>query len=266
MKAVISTTFDPKYLFYLPITTFCWNKLGVDVVCFMPYEHKVLDYKKIDCVNDTLRSANLEVSYSRFNAPEHKQATYAQCARLFGAAMEHDDGESLVTSDIDMLVFKKPLVSEGAFIVKGADLVPEGQYPICYISADVEYWRKTFGITWGKGYQQCLDELLGGIDSISMRSDYWVFDQEFAYKKIKPTHPILISRGRRADGYSENRLDRDDVNILSRLSPDIIDYHMNRPGYEDANFNVILTVLKFYYPNEDFTWLINYQQRFKELL
>ena len=36
MRAVISTTHDPKYSFFLPIVSYCWHKLGVKVICFTP--------------------------------------------------------------------------------------------------------------------------------------------------------------------------------------------------------------------------------------
>lgn len=35
MKAIISTTYSDQYLWYLPLTVWAWNKLGVDVVCFI---------------------------------------------------------------------------------------------------------------------------------------------------------------------------------------------------------------------------------------
>ena len=36
MVAIISSTYDPQYIWNIPLTTYCWNRLGVSVFCFMP--------------------------------------------------------------------------------------------------------------------------------------------------------------------------------------------------------------------------------------
>ena len=48
MKTIISTTYNDNYLFFLPITIWSWNKLGVDVICFMPKEMTQSDSDKIN--------------------------------------------------------------------------------------------------------------------------------------------------------------------------------------------------------------------------
>jgi hypothetical protein len=118
-----------------------------------------------------------------------------------------------------------------------------------------------------KTYQQCLDELLGHIEADHFRGNYWGKDQEEAYNKIYLTQELnTIPRARPGTQFASNRYDRDDAYILDRLSPDTIDFHMNRPGYEEKNFEIILTVLKYHYPNENFQWLINYTNEYKKLL
>ncbi len=78
MKAIISTTYDDLYLFYLPITTWAWNKLGVDVICFMPDNpgnlktaHKLM--RALDMLPDF---GNNEWHHG-FKSPTNKEATYA---------------------------------------------------------------------------------------------------------------------------------------------------------------------------------------------
>jgi len=61
-------------------------------------------------------------------------------------------------------------------------------------------------------------------------------------------------------------LDRDDAYILERLSPDIVDYHANRPGYEPHNFQTIMAILNYYFPHEDLSWIESYNEKFKQLL
>jgi hypothetical protein len=270
MKAVISTTHDDKYLFFLPIITYCWKKLGVDVICFLPYLNGEIQNKQIDCVNDALRAANLKVQYAGFDAPEHKQATYAQCSRLYAACLDLPEDEMLITSDVDMAVLNlsEPMrVVFGNFIsVVGYDLVPDKQVPMCYLAGSVRAWRTTFGL--GSSYQKELDKLLGGIECDSFRGNYWAKDQEEAYVNIRGVRGRSACWRRAKEGtqFATNRYDRDDAFLLDRLSPDTIDYHLPRPGYEENNFNQMLTVLKYHYPNDNFNWLVEYRNQYNKLL
>jgi len=264
MRAIISTTYDDKYLFFLPITTWLWNRLGVDVVCFMPFENTA-GYRFM-LVSDTLVNIKASGVIHNFDCPSHKEATYAQCSRLYAAALDLPEDEVLVTSDIDMLMFRLPEMLSNGFSIFGADLVPEKQYPMCYISATRQDWRLAFDTT-GKTPQQCLDELLGDIDSISMKSDYWAKDQEVCYNMIfKYGNYSLINRTNGQNQFSTNRIDRDDSYFMDRLSPDIIDYHAHRPGHTDENFEKILAVISYFYPYEDLNWIREYQKQYKELL
>ena len=275
MKAIISTTYDDKYLFFLPITTWLWGKLGVDVICFVPYQefgtgdnyHSSRKgwYKSV-LINSTLIDLGINLKWEVFYCPEHKQATYAQCSRLYAAALDIPEDEILVTSDIDMLMFRLPEMLSNGFSIFGADLVPEKQYPMCYISATRQDWRLAFDTT-GKTPQQCLDELLGDIDSISMKSDYWAKDQEVCYNMIfKYGNYSLINRTNGQNQFATNRLDRDDSYILDRLSIDVYDYHANRPGYKESNFDKILKIISWYYPQENLDWLVEYRNSYVNLL
>lgn len=267
MRAVISSTFDSKYLFFLPITTFLWNKLGVDVICFLPAMKFKGEQDKIYLINHAIMShcSGLNMQYT-FVCPEHKEATYAQCSRLYGACLDLPEDEILCVSDVDMVLFQVPPYV-GGFTVFGSDLVPEKQYPMCYISASVKDWRSAFELN-GKMYQHALDELLGHIEAEHFRGNYWGKDQEEAFNKISTSgiDVNLVPRARPQTQWATKRYDRDDAYILDRLSLDTIDYHLNRPGYEQNNFNIIMTVLKYHYPNEDFSWLEEYRRKYMELL
>lgn len=268
MKAIISTTHDDKYLWYLPLTVWAWNKLGVDVLCFLPSTKDRLNTVKYLTVLDCMKYKGMSYRGHYFDCPEHKEATYAQCSRLYGAALDLPEDEVLVTSDIDMLVFNDSVcqVSGDKITSYGFDLTPESQLPMCYATAKVSTWRKVMQIG-GRSYQQCLDDLLGDIDCDNMRGNYWAKDQEELASKVFATKDwFLVPRAKPGTQFAEKRYDRDDAYILDRLSPDTIDYHMNRPGYEDGNFSIILQVLQYYYPNENFQWLIDYNNEYKKLL
>jgi len=282
--AVISTTFDDKYLFYLPITAWVWNKLGINVVCYAPYLDGEVQNKKIDLINDYVRLQKIKLTYRGFLAPIHKQATFAQVVRLFDAAdigypMEH----TLVTSDIDMLcfgnVFKE--LEDGHIHLIGADLLDEGsnQIPMCYISMQVKQWRDVMGM-WKmdrineqglveghlKSYQECLDDTIGQIECTNFRGNQWSFDQNLAHSKINGREVRKHSRAKMPERFATHRIDRDDQFWEERLNWDVVDYHCHRPGFTDENFEKILKVIKYFYPHDDLAWMKEYQQKYKELL
>jgi hypothetical protein len=265
MKAVISSTHDNQYFFYLPIVTWLWNKLGVGVVCFMP-KPRVDDINFLNLVSRFAQFHEFN-QLSFFDAPEHKEATYAQCSRLYAATLNLPEDEVLVVSDIDMAVFNTDLFHTGGgfFNIVGYDLVPDNQYPMCYLVATVKAWRDTFELKNG-GLQESLDSLLGGIECDNFRGNYWAKDQEEAHNKIKLGKRAMIARARPGTQFATNRLDRDDAFILERLSPDIIDYHMNRPGYTDDNFEKIITIIKYFYSNDDLQWMIDYRNEYLKLI
>lgn len=268
MKAIISSTYHDNYFYFLPIVTYCWNKIGVDVVCFVPYpdEEESLQKKRL-LVSTTLKKNGLRGTWYNFDAPEHKQATYAQCSRLYAAALDLPEDEILISSDIDMAIFGEYLKQKNAdFDIFGFDLTPEKQYPICYISASVKAWREAMQIN-GRTYQQCLDDSVGLIECENFRGNQWSFDQDSAYRMISQyPNKYLHGRARQGTQFASKRYDRDDSFILDRLSPDTVDFHMNRPGYEERNFAIILTILKYHYPYENFDWLIDYTEAYKKLL
>ena len=276
MRAIISSTYDSTYSFFIPITTWLWNKLGVDVVCFMP-EHRHLIFKgfteeEIDerkkryyYLSEFLEEKKLNCHIYRFFAPEHKEATYAQCSRLFAHTVTIPEDGALIVSDVDMLVFKVPPIHHSEFTIWGADLVPEKQYPMCFITGTHERWETTFD-KYGNTLQECLDNLLGGIECDNMRGNYWGKDQETAYNEISQTNPILFNRAREGTQFASHRIDRDDAYFMDRLTPDIVDYHMHRPGFTEDNIEKIISVISYFYPTDDLNWIREYAAEYRKLL
>lgn len=286
MKAIVSSTFDSKYFFFLPIVTWAWNKLGVEVICFLPYspnvEIETLNKVPSRLMEGWLEKYNLKCELHYFNAPQYKQATYAQCSRLYGACLDLPEDEVLVIGDVDMLNFKIPIPNQigDRLSVLGFDLVPEGQVPMCYVSGTVKGWRNVMQLNYGsmsaelnslaetkiKTYQQSLDELLGDIECENMRGNYWSKDQqELASKLFDSQQYNLISRARKGTQFAENRIDRDDSYFMDRLSFDVIDYHAHRPGYTEDNFEKIMNVIRYFYPLDDLQWIYDYRNEYLKI-
>lgn len=262
-KAVISTTYSNTYLYFLPIVTFCWNKLGVDVICFMPEPKSDEENIKLNLCLESIDWANSKNEIEFFTAPEHKEATYAQCSRLYGACLDLPEDEILIIGDVDMANFKVP-PHEYEITIFGADLVPQGQYPMCYASGMVKHWRSAMKIN-GRTYQKCLDDLLGDIDCENMRGNYWSKDQQTLWENTCDiSHPI--SRARPNTQFADHRCDRDDVNWRAYVNDELIDAHLWRDGFTDQNHANIMELMKMKFPNEDFTWLDTYRNEYLKLL
>lgn len=265
MKAIISSTYDDKYLWFIPIATYCWDRLGVDVICFLPDVNNT-DHRKISLIGETLHKINAKWHFEYFSSLEHKEATYAQCSRLYAACLDLPEDEILCTSDIDMGLFKIPPYTNSGFTIFGADLVPNDQLPMCFVSAPVKLWREDF--CKGRTYQKCLDDLVGVIECEHFRGNQWSLDQSELYRVIDVSENIrnLIPRARPGTQFASNRVDRDDINWRSYVDDELVDAHLWREGYKDGNFENILELLTMKYPNDDFTWLINYNEQYKQLL
>lgn len=293
MTAIISSTYDSKYFFFIPIVSWCWRKLGCNIICFLPQVIPYMDEfgnedKENKHYKHVLGMVNMcskfGVRFEYFIAPNDKEATYAQCSRLMAASLDLPEDEVLITSDVDMAVFKIPDYDNEfntSFSIFGADLVPPQQYPICYLIAKVRDWRKAFQLQYGAmsekmdsiatieryTYQEKLDQLLGHIQAEHFRGNYWGKDQEEAYLRIVVESFICtIKRTNGQNQFATKRYDRDDAYILDRLNPDTVDFHMNRPGFEDANFGIIMKVLNYHFPNDDLQWIRDYQTEYKKLL
>lgn len=274
MTAVISTTYDDQYLFYLPITTWAWNKLGIDVICFVPhYESPSLSVEKYDLISETMWGDAFQMCF--FTAPKHKEATYAQCSRLYAAALPWiPDDEALIIGDIDMAVFNKQYFgqyNDGKIHVVGADLVPDFQYPMCYIAMPATKWRMIMDIKNNDTPQIKLDRLLGDLECEHFRGNYWAKDQETIYNHLQFNYLFedgegLIKHFRASPGtqFATRRADRDGWPEV--IPPDIIDAHLPRPGYTPENFARILNLFQAMYPNEDFTWMIDYRNEYVKLI
>lgn len=287
MKAIISSTYDDNYFFFLPIVTWSWNKLGVDVICITPYPQPVKQFntedgKRITLYDDIrlspvikyMHEQRLRLSIVPIESTYEKAATYAQCSRLYAAALpDMADNEILITGDADMAVFNKEYFKQAnnEFVhVFGADLVPPAQYPICYISMPAFRWRAIMNIAHNKSLQDCLDGLLGHLDCEHFRGNYWAKDQETIYQRISDAYPnnltIAHNRAKYPYQFAKNRVDRDDINWESYIGPDLIDAHLWRPGYTDENFAKILQLFQTMYPEENFDWMVEYRNEYVKLI
>lgn len=264
MRAIISCTNDSLYSYFLPLVAYCWNKLGVNVIAFTPSQSNAATFFAMQAMNFNRENKNLSFGYI---ADENKSATYSQLSRLMAWGISDIlDDEIIYTSDCDMLNFKLPPHDNGFdFTVWGSDLTPPTQYPVCYVGAKKSKWKQFFGVE-DKDYQGALDYHLGSIECNHMRGNYWCFEQELIFNTLQNANCKLIPRSNGQNQFALNRVDRTDLHYKDRLDHDIVDAHLWRPGYTEENFHKILELLQYFYPEDDFNWLIDYTNEYRKLI
>jgi len=270
MKAILSCTANDLYSFNLPFAVYSWHLVGVECIVYVPldnYDGARGQIFRLEFALGVAKKMAPDMLIRRFVAPEEKITTYAQCIRLYAAAVPAPDADVLITSDADMCVFNADYWHQfdynGAINIVGADLVPEGQVPMCYIASPVVGWRSFMDIGI-RTSQQCVDELLGDLQAEHFRGNYWAKDQETAYKAITSSPYPIVRHMRAQPGtqFATRRADRDGWHV----SPDILDAHLPRPGYTPDNFEKIQQLFATMYPDKDHSWMEEYCVEFTNLM
>ncbi len=263
MTAILSATENDLYAFPLPIVVWSWHKIGIKSVVFCPSGKKLkIELAKKYCFGKAF--------FYEFNAEEKRIPTFSQVSRLFGAAINSiPDSEILVTGDSDLCVFNGVLnviSNDDSIQVVGYDLTPIDQYPMCFIKMTAKDWREVLNIN--KTYQEHISELINPIEGINIRGEQWNYDQWYIKKKLDKSgkNVGLVNRSNGITQFAQNRVDRDDTNWKRYLNENLIDAHLWRLGYTDENFSNILELMTTMYPNDNFDWLVNYRQKYLELI
>lgn len=258
MIASISFTDNPKYDFFIPIIEWAWRKLGVK--CHFIVPKRVTGTRRFNLIDEH----RIEWDLTEFECPRDKEVTYAQVGRLF-IGDKYPADEIIVTSDADMILLKLPPLEPDCFNIFGSDLVPEGQFPMCFAFANARDWSRF--LNKGNSLQENLDQMFSRIECEAFSGNYWAADQEHLWNSIVDFANInFIPRARPGTQFASHRCDRDDVNWRSYLGPNLFDAHLWRPGYTDENFANIMDLLTAQYPNDNFQWLIDYRIAYISLL
>lgn len=262
MIAVLSATEHDYYAMPLPFAVYSWAHIGVPCIVFIPKG----DNRKIKLAKKYCGSY---ASFFEFECEEKRIPTFSQVSRLFGAAtsLVEDDKEAvLITGDSDLCVFSDyyKQLEDGRIHVVGQDLTPSEQYPMCFISMPVHEWINVMEIN--KSYQEHLSELINPIEGTNIRGEQWSYDQWKIKKQLDLSGKDIVFH-KRSDGtnqFAQHRADRDSWQNFNPY--DIIDAHLPRPLTNDDNFNKVYELFKIKYPNDDLSWMKQYQQQYKALL
>src|SRR5690348_15166736 len=100
---VVSTNYEDKYLFFLPLIHYAWAKIGWDVICMMPSSMKPPE-KYLYLISQIFeKSRNGDIIIVPFNCSKENEVLYTQCSRLYAGNLDVPEYEVFMTSDIDML-------------------------------------------------------------------------------------------------------------------------------------------------------------------
>lgn len=268
---VISSNGNNDYLFFLPIVTFMWKKFGWNVVTLIPeYD---LDCPQVDVINRLSPPKWTGLIYGLEHIDGIRSETMAQCCRLYAANIVSG---VIMTSDMDMI----PLSDywnpwSDKITCYGRDLT-DYHFPICYISAHSDWWKKVMNLTGDMRSDMMRDFDLFPQSKSNEWAKWWQIDQDIITERINERvwdideagnklHLELINRGTQPNNYPLGRIDRGCWE-QSLQQPERIDAHLLRPGYTPENFEKILSLIQSVFPDENLDWMREYKNEYVALI
>lgn len=213
---ILSTTDGGDYLPYLEYCQKAWNKLGWNTLTF--YLGRVAP-------KSTEQNRVIEISKSTLKHG-YRDATIVQVARLLGG---HFCEGLVMTGDVDMLPMSNYWQPHPErWTVYGEDLTGFKEFPICYIAAPAEEWRR---VVPEPGVIQLLNAYHADAVSENFYT-WWGVDQKIITERIKKDVAAdsldKINRGF-SGGLAAGRVDRADWQGTLISQKNKIDAHMPRP-------------------------------------
>lgn len=234
--AVLSTDATSEYYELLPLVCYSWRKIGYEpVIHFVNVDREL---------RDLIRNHSDCVSMSFTPEGGVKDSTIAQLGRLF-AYRYSLRGDTIITSDADMVIAKDIFTHEGDIVSYGYDLTGRSEIPICYVKATAAKWRELMGefTIPPKAYSDKWE-------------DYWSVDQQLLTQRAHEYgmgRITFIDRGNQnKHGLPTGRWDRHD---WSHIPDDIIDVHMLRNSREAQ-----IQVFQRLWPGEDYSFILKFKE------
>lgn len=271
--AVVSTNDNDDYLFYLPIVSWAWAKLGWGIVFYKPWDYN----KRFNLAIETSCSVvphQLLWNYSPYPTPDYplnkvRDETMAQCSRLYAANMGGmQDDDLIMTSDVDML----PLSDywrglPDAITCYGRNL-SDVHFPICYIQASRKNWVEIMNLS-GDTYKDMFRDLKEFSQSQSdIKEEAWCVDQDLITDRLNKQALNRVDRPISPyTGYPVGRVDRSAWERSLEQS-ERIDAHLPRAGYTDENFAKVKALIKecFLVEENEICWMDEYRKKYISLM
>lgn len=237
---VISTNHNPDYFFYVPITTWAWQKLGWKVALFYTHDFD-LKLLETECKPDYLCKIP--------QIKDVRTGTLAQVARHFSSNMLPRDAYILL-SDIDMIPLSDYIQPQyDKKTIWGWDLTGHSYVPVSYIGMMGSEWMELMGCTFNMaGDMEAAMKENGRAYSDDWET-YWNTDWDILTKKVQPRKDEFISIDRgmvhlAKDSTARGRADRYNIEATMNQEP-LIDCHAeNHNPSTPIKFEPLLRVLE----------------------
>lgn len=248
IEVVSACDLNPKYLSCIPLFIASWNLISrASTWDFIP---------RIALIANEIPTelAPYEKYLELIDPGEFSAPFVAQNIRLFMGGSS--DANLVITSDIDMLpasarlyeyAAKRALIKDSFVIVR--DVLPEGEFPICYNVASPEVWRLLFGPNKEvSGPENFLLKVMTSYDPSRQYSGVhggqgWNIDQQNLYDVVT-SHSQSLNVIKLADSETKHRrLDRIHHRSLFKWVSSFLvpfsyysDYHVHHPVRENNRF------------------------------
>lgn len=263
---VLSVNDNPDYLYFTPLTCWAWRKFGWEPIIMTLFNGS----NKLQSTTWMYSGDPLNINIRAIDG--YRDDTVTQVSRLYAVAdktrSELTANPYFMTGDIDMIPLSdywKP--KENEITVFGHDLTGYGHYPICYIGMDSKKWVEVMGLS-SSDYNALIKRDLDSLPQAKGEWEQrWFTDQDLITQRLKETQFQIksIIRGQYSNGYAKGRVDRGSWTLDHK---EFIDAHLHHQVYHKGNewrFNQILDLLYKVWPDEDFTWYVDYHHEFKKL-
>lgn len=258
---VLGVNENPKYLYYLPLVVWAWNRLGWNTICF--YNGDVW-LKTWDL------AARFSVPYLKFEVVNdvegYKSETIAQFSRFYACCVANG---FMMTSDIDMIPLSdywkcgcERFDIDYPIHCYGRNLSNEHQ-PVCYVGASAYHWSGFMDAHDGD-YQYFIER-----DLKAMNGDkrVWTWDQTLLTRNLYKYQHEKRFIDREINPVTHYPIGRVDRSAWTLNHKTLIDCHAPHDILtNDESFRKVMQLLHHVWPSTDFKWLLEYTKEFKKLL
>lgn len=250
-SVVVSSDLNPNYYFFLPIVTALWtSRIGFDVELLAVGEESEWGCGRAAVALRRARELGSRVRFVQ-SAGGYRTSTVAQVSRLFGFLGQPGD-RYVLTSDADMWPLDRAWLNQraGDFTVLYANAYGGQRWPICYLGAAASAWREVMRPAADDVSRAAAALLDDGLGRGASPDASWNFDENaFARRFLawsRFSRAGLIPR-EQSRGIAGRRIDRADTDRSDWRPPasidGLIDAHVGRPGWSDANWSRYYPVL-----------------------
>lgn len=260
----ISTDQNPKYLYFLPLTCWCWRRIGWEPLLM----HVIEGFNMLSDIELLALSHSGDITRWGIFKNQYKTETLAQVSRLYISSNHGFEEDYIMTSDIDLLPLSNYWQPDFNNVTSWGRDLTDYHYPMSYIGMMQSKWNEVMVTPWSSDVDLNVYINRDLDHYIPKQKNVWTTDQQIIterlleYGKEKITH---INRGTdKRTGYPLGRIDRSNWRLDH---PVYVDCHLPHDILtNDASFHKVMEMLHTVFPKEDFKWFVMYSKEFKKLL